>query len=102
VSTARCQQHYAWFPQLGFHESVTYKVNGALLLVSFFTVRILNSPLSFLAYAVQYHDWDVVAAAAAMRPFCHIMLVLEYALQVYWFTIIVKLALNTVKHPKSD
>ena len=82
------------------HRTVFYKVNGVFLLVTFFIVRLLNTPLSFLAYAAQYHSWDVVAAVKAMKPICHTCLILEYALQVYWYSAIVKLAHSVVKRPK--
>lgn len=71
-------------------------VNGALTILTFFIFRVMNTPLTVLLYAAQNHDWDVLAAMWTMRPVCHVTLALEFVLQVYWFSGLIRIAGSTV------
>lgn len=72
--------------KIGYDGSLVYLVNGILLVCVFFIVRVANTPLTLLLYSAQHHHWNVYQGLSAMRPVCHIMLVADLTLQVYWFT----------------
>ena len=80
--------------QLGQEKTKFYLINGILLVVIFFIVRILNIPFTLTVYAAQYHSWDIVAALYHLRVVCYMFISLQYVMQIYWFCLIVKLAIK--------
>ncbi len=58
-------------------------------------VRILNIPFVLLVYAAQYHNWNIVAALRKLRVVCYVAILLQYCLQLYWFNLILRLALKS-------
>ena len=77
--------------------SVLYRVNGAALVAVFFLVRVTNTPLTLLLYSAQHHRWKVLQALLAMRPVCHLLLLAELLLQLYWFSLVLSTALTSHK-----
>ncbi len=82
--------------QLNLHQTALATIIGALGVLTFFIFRLLNTPLTILLFAAQQHDWDLLAAASAMKPMCHVALGLEFLLQLYWFSAIVVVAANAI------
>lgn len=82
--------------QLGQERTKFYLVNGYLLVVAFFVVRILNIPFVILVYAAQYHNWSIMEALYHLKISCYVFIILQYCLQIYWFTLILKLALRSL------
>ena len=72
-----------------------YMVNGAVLICIFFLVRVANTPLTFLYYSAQHHNWDMYSALSAMRLVCHLFPAAELALQSFWFYKILAVACRT-------
>lgn len=72
-----------------------YIANGFLLVFVFFVVRILNIPFAITVYAAQYHNWNFISALLRLRLVCYIFIGLQYIMQLYWFILIVKLALKS-------
>lgn len=75
---------------------MVYLFNGFLLVAVFFVVRILNVPITLFIYAVQHHNWNMIAALRKLKLICYIAIVLQYILQFYWFVLIVRLALKSL------
>ena len=83
--------------QLKLDNTTCYKINGLILIPIFFVARILNIPLAFLAYAAQYHSWDIWTAIKSMTLFCHFCNVGQWLLQLYWFTAIIGIVTGAVR-----
>ena len=81
--------------QLGLTHTLFYFANGFILLVLWFFIRVLNYPIAFLVYAVQYHGWNVFSALGAMHAVCHLFCLLHFGFQVYWFIQIFKIFIRT-------
>lgn len=83
---------FAFFlPQLKMQDTLLHKVNGILILVTFFLCRILLFPFMYAAYARQ------VGIPIYMVPFriplhCNIANASLIAPQLYWFRLICRKA----------
>ena len=80
--------------QLGLQDTLIYQLNGALLVVVFFLVRIANTPLVLLLYSAQHHNWDFFKALSSMRLICHFFLAGEFVLQIYWFMQLLRIGIR--------
>ena len=81
--------------QLGLTHTLLYFVNGVILLVLWFFVRVLNYPIALLLYAVQSHAWNIFSALGAMHTVCHPFCLLHFGFQTYWFIQIFKISIRT-------
>uniref|UniRef100_UPI00398E793C TLC domain-containing protein 3A-like isoform X2 n=1 Tax=Pristiophorus japonicus TaxID=55135 RepID=UPI00398E793C len=87
--------------QLGKQNTLLYKVNGLIVMVTFFLCRILVFPYMYWAYGRQY------GIAAHRVPFhiprhCTVAIAILMAPQVYWLTLIIRKAVRCVKSVKSE
>lgn len=89
--------YYYIYMQLGLTKSVFYTINGAVLIVVFLLVRVLNMPACFLIYAAQYHQWNLVDALAHMKWSCYAGISTVIFLQTYWFMALLKLMCGVVR-----
>ena len=80
--------------QLKQQKSMVYFLNGVILIPTYFIVRILNLPVVFTLYAAQHHNWNVWTAVRAMYPICHIFNLVQFSLQIVWFSAIVRIAMK--------
>ena len=83
--------------QLGQERTLCYKVNGYLLLVTFFVVRLLNIPFDVIVYAAQYHGWNIFQALLKLHLTCYVSIIIMYIMQIYWFSMIFKLAMKGLR-----
>jgi hypothetical protein len=81
--------------QLGLTHTSFYFINGVVLLVLWFFVRVLNYPMALLLYAVQFHDWNVFSALGGMHAICHSFCLLHLGFQTYWFIQKLKISIRT-------
>ena len=65
-------------------------------MIVFFIVRILNIPFFFILYSSQHHNWSITASLAKLKVVCWIAIILQYMMQVYWLTLITRLALRSL------
>jgi len=86
--------------QLGQEKTPCYKANGYLLVFIFFVVRILNIPFDVIVYAAQYHNWNIFRALQKFQLSCYVSIFLMYIMQIYWFAMILTLALRERKAMK--
>ncbi|XP_076023978.1 TLC domain-containing protein 3A-like [Genypterus blacodes] len=89
--------------QLGLHDTRLQRINGIILLVSFFTCRILVFPFMYLKYGRQY------GLPLYMVPFhlplqCNVGNLVILAPQVYWFMLLLRKAqqLYHRQRPKTE
>ena len=92
---------YTPYTQLGLKNTLLYRINGLILLISFLLVRVLYTPLAILIYAGQYHNWNIWSALNSMYPVCHFSNSVQFVLQTYWYLAIVSIALGTVRRPRN-
>ena len=71
--------------QLGLTKSRIYMVNGIILILLFFVMRILNYPIAVPVYAAQYHNWNIWSALKNLYPLCHTLSAIQFAFQAFWF-----------------
>lgn len=83
--------------QLDLKNTLLYRINGLILLITFLLARVLYTPLAVLIYAGQYHSWSIWSALNAMYPVCHFFNTVQCILQTYWYLAIVNIALGTVR-----
>jgi hypothetical protein len=81
--------------QLSLTHTSFYFINGVVLLVLWFFIRVLNYPIALLLYAVQYHDWNILLALGGMGAVCHPFCLLLFGFQTYWFIQIFKISVRT-------
>ncbi|XP_067864419.1 TLC domain-containing protein 3A-like [Heptranchias perlo] len=82
--------------QLRKQNTLLYKVNGIITLVTFFLCRILVFPYMYWAYGRQY------GIAAHRVPFhiprhCTLAIIMLMAPQIYWLSLIIRKAAKSVK-----
>lgn len=83
--------------QLDLKDTNLYKLNGAILLLTFLLARVLYVPFALLIYAAQYHNWDVWLALKSMYPVCHFFNAVLVLLQTYWYLALVSIAMRTTR-----
>lgn len=83
--------------QLRLTDNLFYTVNGALLILVFLLVRTLFVPISVSIYAAQYHHWDLLRALGSMKWICHTCNLMQFSLQLYWFVLLLRLAVGVVR-----
>lgn len=66
-------------------DSPLYVASGLILIVLFFFMRILSTPFLIIMCAVQYHSWNVLATLYRFGFYFGLVLLTEFAMQVYWF-----------------
>ncbi|XP_051891837.1 TLC domain-containing protein 3A-like [Pristis pectinata] len=82
--------------QLKKQDTLLYKINGIIALVTFFICRILVFPFMYWAYGKQY-GIPVHRVPFHIPPHCTIANAMLMAPQVYWLSLIIKKAVKTVK-----
>lgn len=84
---------FSLFPQLKLQDSLLHKVNGILILATFFLCRILLFPFMYWAYA---RDMAMPIYEVPFRiPFhCNVANALLIAPQLYWFFLICRKAVR--------
>lgn len=85
------------FKQLGLTGNLFYAVSGAFLIIVFLVARIMNVPITVTIYAAQYHKWDLLQALSSMKTICHIGNAIQFSLQMYWFVLLLRLAVRVVR-----
>ncbi|XP_068581852.1 ceramide synthase-like [Cebidichthys violaceus] len=81
--------------------TLLHKVNGVLLLLTFFTCRVLLFPYLYFAYS-RYASVPVYLVPLEAPWQCNLGAALLWPLQLYWFTLICRRALrsrSTVRYP---
>ena len=86
--------------QLGLTKSRVYMVNGIILILLFFVMRILNYPIAVLVYAAQYHNWSIWSALKNLYPLCHTLSAIQFAFQAFWFYQIFRLGAKAILSKK--
>lgn len=86
-----CSPHIPFLPQLKMQDTLLHKVNGIVILVTFFLCRILLFPFMYAAYARQ------VGIPLYLVPFriplhCNIANASLIAPQLYWFRLLCRKA----------
>ncbi|XP_056139459.1 TLC domain-containing protein 3A-like [Lampris incognitus] len=85
--------------QLGLEDSRLHKINGVMVLVSFFTCRILLFPFMYWMYGRQY-DIPLHRVAFHLPLHCNVGNLAILAPQIYWFILLLKKAQRLYRRQK--
>ena len=83
--------------QLGLTKNVWYTINGAVLILVFLLVRVLNMPMCIVVYAAQYHQWSIMDTLRHLRWTCYAGIVTDVLIQGYWFISLLTLARGVIR-----
>ncbi|OCT95061.1 TLC domain-containing protein 3A isoform X2 [Xenopus laevis] len=84
--------------QMNLQNSLLHKVNGALVLITFFLCRILLFPFMYYAYSKQY-GIPLYKVPFSIPLHCNVANASIMAPQIYWFWLICKKALRLYRGP---
>ncbi|OXB54498.1 hypothetical protein ASZ78_002881 [Callipepla squamata] len=90
-----------FLPQLKMQDTLLHKVNGILILVTFFLCRILLFPFMYAAYGRQV-GIPVYMVPFRIPPLCNVANAALIAPQLYWFTLICRKAVRLYGSSPAD
>jgi len=89
----------SYFFQLGIKSGLVYNINGLLFLTTFFFARVCMVPYMYYRYAV-YSEIPLSTVPTKIPLHCNLCSGAFLLLQCYWFSLIIRSILKTIKNGK--